>query len=74
MAKRKKSVKQQLKHSAILIDSTTNEYACPNNRPKSDHYFKVHTSENLNDKKRPKCPYCKTKTKLVKYKKETQDA
>jgi hypothetical protein len=67
-----KARQEKLKKSAILADSKSLEYACPNNRSSiqanGGHWYRVCTSETLNAKKRPKCPYCKTTTKMVEYK------
>lgn len=72
-----KAQKKKLEKSAIEIDAVYVEYVCPNNRTngRSDgHFYRVNASEILSMKKRPKCPYCGAKTKMIDYDKIRGDS
>ncbi len=72
-------LKEKMKRSAVMIDTKILQYVCPNNRngesatAASGHFFRVSTSEKLNGKRRPICPYCKTKTKMIEFKGDEDD-
>ena len=73
--KAEREIDKKLKKSAVMIDTQTVDYVCPNNRKIRDsanggHWYRISTSEKMNVKKPVKCPYCKTPVKMVKYKKE----